>query len=86
MRCPTEHRDANKIDYFYQKEGKKTKEIHIPLECFAMLICSSTCDVEPSGGLSRPECLRSGADHDSAEIPGRGGPDPSSGPVHVILH
>lgn len=50
-----------------------------------MLICSNTCDVEPSGDLSRPECLRSGADHDSAEIPGRG-PDLSSGLAHVILH
>ena len=31
----------------------------------------------------RPECLRSGADHNSAEIPGRG---QARGPVNVILH
>lgn len=44
-----------------------------------MLICSSTCDVEPSGGFSDLSCLRSGADHNIAEIPGRGqGPRPGS--------
>lgn len=53
-----------------------------------MLICSSTCDVEPSGDLSRPECLRSGADHDSAEIPGRGGgrPEFRTGPRNPTLN
>lgn len=49
-----------------------------------MLIRSSTCDFKPSGDLFlRPECRRSGAEHNKTEIPGRG---LARGPVHVILH